>query len=222
MTRSRNEWQKHHALRAALLLAASLLGGCKILTIEEDRALREAQGSQFNASRYVDEMWDSRILPALAEKSVSTAELEDALTTGLDRAGEKLARRAGEGSAWTFVIEGDAVVNAVDATSRKGTVDLTLEGLSPGRVARLQIGPVVSGTAIRDALPFVNFNDFTDQLAFASVGSALTQRSLHDLSPQLEKLRPGEGIRFRGVVNLRSSNEPLVITPLSIQTRGAG
>ena len=36
----------------------------------------------------------------------------------------------------------------------------------------MQIGPAMRGTAIRDALDFVSFNDFTNQIDFARFGKA--------------------------------------------------
>ena len=36
----------------------------------------------------------------------------------------------------------------------------------------MQIGPVIRGTAIRDSLDFVNFNEFTNQIDFAQFGKA--------------------------------------------------
>ncbi|WP_246694530.1 DUF2291 family protein, partial [Mesorhizobium sp. M2E.F.Ca.ET.209.01.1.1] len=38
--------------------------------------------------------------------------------------------------------------------------------------ARVQIGPAMRGTALRDSLDFVQFNDFTNQIDFAQFGKA--------------------------------------------------
>ncbi|WP_447725584.1 DUF2291 family protein [Sphingomonas koreensis] len=200
----------------AVLLGASLLGGCKVLTNEEDRAMRARRGGDFDAARYVEEIWAAKAVPALDRRAVPADKLVPAIDADLERAGVELGRRAGEGSAWTFVVSGTGVVSSVDAASRRGSAEVTFTGIAPARTVRLQIGPIVSGTAIRDALPFVAFNDFTDQLAFADVGRALTARALRTLRPGIAQLRPGQAIRFIGVVNVRAPGEPLVVTPVAL------
>lgn len=200
----------------ATLLGAGLLGGCEVLTIEEDRALRARRGGDFDAARYVDEIWAAKAVPALDQRAIPANKLVAAIDADLERAGAELGRRAGEGSAWTFVVSGTGVVSSVDAASRRGSAEVTLTGTAPARAVRLQIGPVVSGTAIRDALPFVAFNDFADQLAFADVGRALTARALRTLRPGIAQLRPGQAVRFTGVVNVRAPGEPLVVTPVAL------
>lgn len=199
-----------------MLLGASLLGGCKVLTIEEDRALRARRSGDFDAARYVNEIWAAKAVPAINAKAVPADRFLSAVDADLERAGAELGRRAGEGSAWTFVVSGTGVVSSVDIASRRGSAEVRLAGTMPARTARLQIGPVVSGTAIRDALPFVAFNDFADQLAFADVGRELTARAYRTLQPGIAQLRPGQAIRFTGVVNIRAPGEPLVMTPIAI------
>jgi predicted lipoprotein len=203
------------ALTAALG-GALALGGCKVLTIEEDRALRARLGGDFDAPRYVDAIWASKVMPAIHAETRPLPVVASAIDRGLDKAGATLGRRVGDGSAWTFVFEGEGVVTKVDTTTPRGSVDVAL----PDRVVHIQTGPVVSETAIRDALPFVAFNDFTDQLAFAEVGRALTAKALAGVRPALNQLQPGRRIRFIGVANVRSAGDPLVVTPVSVTADG--
>ena len=53
---------------------------------------------------------------------------------------------------------------------------LLVEGADGTRVAVLT-GPVIRGTALRDALPFIQFSQFVNQLEFARVGNALNERA---------------------------------------------
>jgi len=200
-------------LVAALALAmAGALSGCKVLTIDEDRALRARLGGDFDAPRYVDAIWASKVLPAIDAEARPLPMVVSAVDRGLDQAGASLGRRVGDGSAWTFVVKGEGVVTKVDTATPRGSVDVAL----PDRVVRIQTGPVVSETAIRDALPFVTFNDFSDQLAFAEVGRALTAKALTNVRPALGQLQPGRHIRFVGVANIRDAADPLVVTPVAI------
>jgi len=205
----------------ALSLGVALLGGCKVLSVEEDRAIRARRGSDFDAPRYVDAIWARKVLPELDRKAVSVRDLFAAVDSGMDPAGAKLGRRVGEGSAWTFVVRGEGVVSRVDAGSRRGTAEIALADVL-GRTAQVQIGPVVSGAAVRDALPFVAFNDFADQLAFADLGRALTASALRGVKPAVGTLRVGQRVRFLGVANLREASDPIVLTPVALAPVKAG
>jgi predicted lipoprotein len=193
-----------------------MLGGCKVLTIEEDRALRARRTGGLDAGSYVSSVWSTKVVPTLRSKALPMDKLVVAVDAGLGRAGARFGRQVGEGSAWTFVVTGTGTVTRVDTVSRRGTAEIAWSAEEKDRPALLQIGPVVADTAIRDALPFVTFNDFADQLVFADVGRKLTARALTDLQPAIRGLHPGQRVQFLGVVNLRTGDAPFVVTPVSI------
>ncbi|WP_170842064.1 DUF2291 family protein [Sphingomonas gellani] len=199
-----------------------MLASCKVLTVEEDRAIRARQGGALDAPGYVAGMWDDKALPAFRAAAVPLDTLASAIAQDVDRAGGTFGRRAGEGSAWTFVLEGAGRVVSVDSTSRRGQVMVALPNWPSGQSARFQIGPVVEGSAVRDALPFVTFDDFADQLVFADVGRALTARALAGVRPVAAGLRPGQTVRFVGIANIRYANAPLIVTPISLKVGRAG
>ena len=202
----------HFAALAAVTVGSCALGGCKVLTIDEDRAMRARRNGDFNPQSYVDAIWKAKAVPTIDAEAVPAPDLMAAIDKGLDKAGKTKGRRVGEGSAWTFVLRGDGTVAKIDTASPSGSIDVLL---SNGRTVRLQTGPVVAETAIRDALPFVAFNDFSDQLSFADVGRALTAKALNGVKPVFAALRPGSRIRFLGVANVRDAADPLVVTPVS-------
>jgi predicted lipoprotein len=47
-----------------------------------------------------------------------------------------------------------------------------------GGTATVLTGPVIRGNALRDALPFIQFSQFVNQLEFARVGNALNERAV--------------------------------------------
>ena len=73
--------------------------------------------------------------------------------------------------------------------SRAATIDVDVDGDGKADV-RVQIGPAIQGTALRDSLDFVNFNDFTNQIDFAQFGKAF---NTHADKTVLSKL-PREGL----------------------------
>jgi predicted lipoprotein len=204
----------------ALVAAACssvLVAGCKVVTVDQDRALRARHGASFDAAASVEAMWQGRVLPVLTRAAVPIPQIFQAIDQGFAQAGGRFGRQTGEGAPWTFVARGEGVVTAVNATARRGTVELAVAG----RPVLLQVGPVVTGTAIRDALPFITFNDYSDQLAFADLGRALTRRSMAALGPRIAALRPGAHVAFVGAFNLASAGDPVLVTPIAIGTASA-
>ena len=69
------------------------------------------------------------------------------------------------------MVKFDGVIVAADTESRASTISVDATG--KGKTdAIVQIGPAMRGTAIRDALDFVSFGDFTNQIDFARFGKA--------------------------------------------------
>lgn len=203
------------ALQAVLLAGAIALTGCKVVTTAQDQAIRAKRSLNFNADAYVAKIWDAQALPELQRRAAPANDLFAAIDANPDKAGARLGRRASEGGAWTFVVSGEGVVRAVDNSSRRRTVEVSVVEAG-ARAVRLEAGPVVVGTALRDALPFIAFDDFSDQLAFADVGRALTKTALSRTRPTLESLRPGDRVRFVGAFNLPAAGQPVFVTPVSV------
>lgn len=199
------------SLGAALLAAVS---GCTVLSTEEDKALREARSQDIDADRYVEARWSGKVLSALNKRAASPADLVAALNDGMAKAGDRMGHSAGEGSPWTFVVRGRARVEAVDRASQRGTVTVSFDTPKGPMQALVQSGPYVSGSAVRDALEFIRFNDFKDQLVFAEIGNALTARALKE-SKVLGSVQPGTWIELLGVVALRAPGDAWVVTPVT-------
>lgn len=195
---------------AATLLLVVALGACTVVPVEEARRIRDAHGGQFDATAYVAGLWTPETISELRARAVP---LETLQAGKLDELGKTRGTRAGEGSPWTFVTQASGVVKSIARDRPRGA--LVIAG--PAGDIEVQTGPVVSGTAIRDAIPAVNFDDFPDQIAFAEVGQGLTDRAIAGVGPALARLRPGERVNVLGVVTLAQPGATLRVTPLAIE-----
>lgn len=200
-------------LLAALALPVTAgLSGCKIISMEEDQAMRERRSAAFDASRYVERLWNLEAKPHWAEMERPVGLLLGALKADFGATGESRGRQAGEGSPWTFVVGGEGLVTSIEAAPRGRLVVELPEG-----TVMVQVGPAVSGSALRDSLPQIHFNDFSNQLMFADVGRALTAKALDQTGPALREIRPGDRVRFGGVLSILEADSPLVITPYRLE-----
>ncbi len=195
------------------------LGGCKIVRKVEGADAVVAADASGDDSRTEDRLtatFDSQLIPLVRDSAIPVADLRAAIASGLDAAGAAHGRKgSGEGAAWNFSVSGEGrVIDAkLDTGARTATVDT--DGDGAGDVV-LQLGPVVRGTALRDVAPFYNFDDFRDQLEFAKLARAINDRiKATYIVPEGSLV--GLGVSFVGVVALKSADEQLLVTPISLE-----
>ncbi len=200
---------------AILAIAMSGLVGCKIKYDSE-----KAANGAFNAKTYVEELWDSKVVPLIQTDPIDVATVLDAIAKDPEAAGKQYGHRAGEGQPWTYLVKGEGKVTALDVASRHGTatVETTIDG-KPTPVV-LQVGPVIFGTALRDALPFIAFGDFVNQIDYAEVSRALNDRATAGFAKEMAGAE-GKTVSFAGAAITPSGNSPLTITPVLLTVAGS-
>lgn len=169
-----------------LLLGAACLSlsGCKIEHKSEQKANKPAsitgnfESRAFNPKAEVQAMWDTKVLPSMNKMALDYPALRQAIRTNIDAAGAQHGHRTEvEGAPWNLVTRIKGKIVAVESELSAGTADVDTDGDGKADV-QIQIGPVIKGTAIRDALPFIAFSSYTNQIDFAQLANALNDRAL--------------------------------------------
>jgi len=93
-----------------------------------------------------------------------------------------------------FSVKIQGAVTAVNTTSRSGK--MTVKDVS-GQEVVVQIGPIIRGTALRDAYQGASYQDFNDQVLFGDYGRAINNLA----SAEVQKLQPkvGDNVEVDGV-----------------------
>lgn len=226
---TRRHGKKFRPLISACLLTtllAPLLTGCALWTV---KPIDDGGGSQgqsqnavpgkpgFNAKAYVDSIWQNPLLTTVQDKATDLQTVLAALKADPEAAKQKYGYREGQ-SPYNFLVKGAARVLSVETTSRTGTLKLEPPaGEGPPDIA-IQIGPVLRGTALRDALPFIQFNMFTNQLEYADVSNQLNDRVLKDVIGKLDvSSLQGKTVEFQGAFTF-SPGSPILIIPVKLTT----
>ena len=93
------------------------------------------------------------------------------------------------------MVKGTGQVTQIHTESQAGTALVEIPGLV--ETVALQIGPVVRGTALRDATGAVSFNQFTNQLDYADVAKEMNRRALQTAFANVDPASlPGKTITF--------------------------
>jgi len=204
-----------------LLPALLLITSCKLWTIRpiESKERKPATASpQFNAETYVDSIWQSKVVPTMLEKAADLTAVLSALDADVEAAKTQFNSSAAGGTAH-FIVKGAGRVSRVESRSQNRTLTVTLPNYNGGTEVAIQIGPAFRGTALRDAVGFIQFNQFVNQLQFADVGNRLNDRVttsvVKDFDPATAQ---GKLISFCGAFTF-TDRARIMITPVKL---GAG
>jgi len=199
--------------RALVKIGIGVLAGV-ILAVTRPwtvRPLETQARAAFDPASYVDGAWPKIIVEANSSAVDTRQAIADAST------GTSVS------SAKARFVRGRGVAVDVDQRSRVGVLHVRLDGAAPVPVVALQIGPVLRGTAVRDAASFVHFTDFANQTDFAAVANGLNDCVLtRVLAPiDISALR-GQSVTFIGAMSTSAvaDGRAIEVVPLALQIDG--
>jgi predicted lipoprotein len=206
---------------AAAVAAGLLLASCRFIPTSEVQALASAGANNgagvFDPDKMVASIWASKVVPYFEKKAGPLPEVRDLAAKSPDEAGAKFGYRAkSEQTPWTLMVKFDGVIVAADTESRAATI--SVDDTSQGKAdAVVQLGPAMRGTAIRDALDFVSFSDFTNQIDFARYGKAFNSYVNHETLEHLPRESlVGRKVTVLGSYPFVSAAETPLVTPVEI------
>ena len=200
------------ALLLVLAFAASSLTGCvKVVKIGEEGKLTGEVA--FNADSDVESIWQSKAVPELTEKAVDLnaflTESKGDLKTLADKYGKYSMGTSGE---LNYVVK-------VDQTKKAGVMDVKLQGYDGPETIQLQIGSVFKGSAVRDSLNFIKYEDYKNQVQWANVSQSIhTVIQKQVLDPLDVSSLTGKTVEFIGCFTV-DGNDKLLITPVQMTVK---
>lgn len=208
-------------LSAAACVVA--VAGCKILRIGDKDAIDPSDPNNFNAKTYVAHIWDDKAVPFFEDDSHPILDVLAAIAKDKDAAGKTLGHRAtAGGTPWTFAVSGSGTIKALTSGTRIGEMTIEMGPADHRTEATLRIGPVIFGTALRDALPFIAFGDFVNQVQYAEVSRAINDRAAAAMAKALTpEPKPGEKVTFVGAMIDPAEAGGIVVTPMELKVEPA-
>jgi predicted lipoprotein len=174
-------------------------------------------GSQnLNPDRYVAAIWASKLLPTVKRSAVDLPTLLRDLRKDRAATSKRYGHYAVLDGPPAFLIKGAGRVVSVDTASLVSKAGIAFgSGQRPD--AFVQLGPILSGTDVRDALPFINFNQFVNQVQFGEVAIAINSKIAQTAFAHVDyaKLK-GKRVKFAGAFTLSEAKTPLV-TPVTFE-----
>jgi len=174
-------------------------------------------GSQnLDPDKYVTAIWSSKVIPIAKKSAVDLPTLLADLKKNRAGTSKRYGHYVVVNGPPAFLVKGSGRVVSVDTASLVSKAGVVL-GAGTRPDAFLQLGPILGGTDVRDALPFVNFNQFVNQVQFGEVAIAINAKIVATAFAKVdnEKLK-GKKVTFTGAFTLSSANTPL-ITPITLE-----
>jgi predicted lipoprotein len=193
---------------------AVIVAGLAVVRPWSVRPLHTTAPAAFEPRTYAEQVWP-KIVDEASRDAVDIREAA-ALAAAHSSSGAPGRR--------SVFLRATGTVSEIDRRSRVGVARIRLAaGEVPAELA-VQVGPVVRGTALRDATSFIRFTDFANQFDFAAVSNALHERVLRDVVGRLDlDSLVGQQVTVIGATALPGGSgtaSTLEVVPLLIHSPG--
>ena len=167
----------------------------------------------FDATTYVDGIWETKVVPTVQSDAVPATTLLPALAADQKKASTTYGKQSGSGAPYAFLIKGTGTVTEVNDNGAVGSIAVKVPGVKID--VSLAIGPAFVGTAIRDAVG-IGFGEFTNQLDYADAATALNARVKTSVVNAVDpKTIKGHRVTFAGAFSVLDP-ESVLVTPVEL------
>ena len=173
------------------------------------------QGTQvFSPSAFADKNF-AKVQQRMIAKAVPAATLAAALRKGQAAATKKYGVEVSGAPGPEFTVSFTGTVGKGEA----GIYPVAIAGMPKELLVRVQTGPAINGTDLRDATGMYSFGQFTNQIEFQNAASALNQRLKQDVLAKIDTTAlAGKTITVVGAFQLINPDGWLV-TPATVSLR---
>jgi predicted lipoprotein len=154
-----------------------------------------------------------KVREAIEARAVDVATLAPAVVADKAAAGKRYGVEAGG----TPVIS--VKFSGVAGESKAGIYAVAVPGLPEGVGIRVQTGPAINGTELRDATGTIAFGQFTNQIEYQNAGSALNNEMKREVLSKVDtKALSGKTVSVVGAFKLVNPKNWLV-TPVRLDVQ---
>lgn len=203
-----------------ILILLLMTTGCVKIIRQGEEGLYTGE-TTFNASDNIEEVWSEQAVPLLKEKAVS---INDFLSESCgdfsslaDKYGDYSMGNSGELS---YTLQGSGEVTSVVTDKKAGYMELKIDGYEGNVVLKIQIGSVFKGSSVRDSLDFIKFDDYKNQVDYASLSQTINHHIEKELLEPIDlSSLEGKKIDFIGCFTV-NGNDEILLMPVIMSEKG--
>lgn len=154
-----------------------------------------------------------RVRAAIEKRAVDAATLSAAIAADKVAATETYGVASGTGPVFAVTFTG------IVGEGKSGVYAVAVEGLPAELRVRVQTGPAINGTELRDATGTIEFGQFTNQIEYQDAGSALNNETKAQVLATIDNSSlTGKTIAVTGAFRLVNPKSWLV-TPVRLEVK---
>ena len=194
---------------AAVLLLAAMVFDTRIVRIGSGA---DTPHGAFSAAEYGKATFP-KVQAAIVERAVEAKTLAAAIDKDRAAAAKDYGVEAGAGTQMPVKFTG--VVGKGDS----GVYDVAVEGVPATVAIRVQTGPAINGTDLRDATGTISFGQFVNQIDYQNAGSALNKEMKKQVLAKIDAgALTGKTVAVVGAFHLTDPKTWLV-TPVKLDVQ---
>jgi predicted lipoprotein len=194
---------------ATIVVIGAIALDTKVVKIGSESDVRQQAFSPetFGAEQF------PKIQADVEKRAVAASELATAIVADKKAAGEKYGVATSTGPVIPVTL------NGTFGARKSNTNEMKIDGLPPETVVRVQTGPAVNGTDLRDATGTIEFGQFTNQIQYQDAGSAINNEMKKSVFAGLDPEQlDGKRATVVGVFKLINPKNWLV-TPVKVDVK---
>ena len=173
----------------------------------------DSQSKEFEPAAYGQKQFP-KTQAAIEKRAVDAATLAAAIAKDQDAAGKQYGV-AGGGVGPEMSVKFTGVAGNEDS----GVYEVKVPGLPDSLMIRVQTGPAINGTDLRDATGDISFGQFTNQIDYQNAGYAINSEMKKEVLSKVDTTKlTGKTISVVGVFQLINPNGWLV-TPVKLDVK---
>jgi predicted lipoprotein len=194
----------------AIILLGAMIMGTKVVKIGSGA---DTQTKEFEPAAYGKKQFP-KTQAAIEKRAVDAATLAAAIAKDQDAAGKQYGI-AGGGIGPEMSVKFSGVAGKEDS----GIYEVKVPGLPDSLVIRVQTGPAINGTDLRDATGDISFGQFTNQIDYQNAGYAINTEMKKEVLSKIDTAKlTGKTVDVVGVFQLVNPNGWLV-TPVKMDVK---
>ncbi|GAD56735.1 DUF2291 family protein [Limimaricola cinnabarinus] len=162
-SRRRGGWKIAAAVGATTLLLAAMALDTKVVVLGSEEDLRE---QAFSPEHYGAETFPT-VRDSIRDRAVDAAELAEAVLADRTAAAETYGVGSGTGAVIPVRFTGTM------GEAKSGIYTVAVPDVPEEITVRVQTGPAINGTELRDATGDIEFGQFKNQIEYQNAGAAL-------------------------------------------------
>tara|TARA_B000000460_G_scaffold62709_1_gene42511 strand:- start:3683 stop:4342 length:660 start_codon:yes stop_codon:yes gene_type:complete len=193
-------------IAVGVLVVVGMALGTRVVAADDPLA----QGAvEFDAATFGAETFPT-VQSDIVAQAVEAQELAEAIAADPEAAAAEYAVESSGGPVFSVTFTG------VVGEGQSGIYEVDVEGVPDDLLIRVQTGPAINGTELRDATGEITFGQFTNQIDYQNAGSALNEEMKAAVLADIDsEALTGETITVTGAFTLINP-ESWLVTPVEV------